>query len=71
VGLTPYFANFVIFILVDTCNRFISLQLHSKGYEHVTKEKDSAMEFCEVLMYLSSEMRVREAIREYAERMSF
>ena len=29
------------------------------------------MEFCEVLMYLSSEMRVREAIREYAERMSF
>jgi hypothetical protein len=29
------------------------------------------LEFWEVLMYLSSEMRVREAIREYAESMSF
>ncbi len=33
--------------------------------------EDLAMEFWEVLMYLLPEVRVKEAIREYVERMSF
>jgi len=33
--------------------------------------EDLAMEFWEVLMYLLPEMKVKEAIKEYVERMSF